>query len=54
MTEKKYNLLEKVAQITADAILEEYNKEELTIKVDDETIKINLKDIALVKTIFNW
>lgn len=35
-------------------ILEEYNNEELTIKVDDETIKINLKDIALVKTIFNW
>ena len=35
-------------------ILEEYNKTELTIKVDDETIKINLKDIALVKTIFNW
>ena len=36
------------------AILEENNNEELTIKVDDETIKINLKDIALVKTIFNW
>lgn len=35
-------------------ILVEYNNEELTIKVDDETIKINLKDIALVKTIFNW
>lgn len=34
--------------------LEEYNNTELTIKVDDETIKINLKDIALVKTIFNW
>lgn len=35
-------------------ILDEYNNTELTIKVDDETIKINLKDIALVKTIFNW
>ena len=35
-------------------IIEEYNNTELTIKVDDETIKINLKDIALVKTIFNW
>ena len=35
-------------------ILEEYNNTELTIKVDDETIKINLKDIALVKTMFNW
>lgn len=35
-------------------ILEEYNKEELTIKVDDETLKINLKDIAIAKTVFNW
>ena len=35
-------------------ILEEYNNTEITIKVDDETIKMNLKDIALVKTIFNW
>ena len=34
--------------------LEEYNNTELTIKVDEETIKINLKDIALVKTISNW
>ena len=35
-------------------ILEEYNKEELTIKVDDVTLKINLKDIAIAKTVFNW
>ncbi len=35
-------------------ILEEYNKDELTIKVDDETLKINLKDIAIAKTVFNW
>ena len=35
-------------------ILEEYNKEVLTIKVDDETLKINLKDIAIAKTVFNW
>ena len=35
-------------------ILEEYNKEELTIKVEDETLKINLKDIAIAKTVFNW
>lgn len=34
--------------------LVEYNKEELTIKVDDMTIKINSKDIAVTKTIFNW
>lgn len=35
-------------------ILEEYNKEELTIKVEDKTLKINLKDIAIAKTVFNW
>lgn len=35
-------------------ILEEYNKDEITIKVDDKTIKINSKDIAVAKTIFNW
>ncbi len=35
-------------------ILEEYNKEELTIKVGNETLKINLKDIAIAKTVFNW
>ncbi len=35
-------------------VLEEYNKEEITIKVDEKTIKINLKDIAAIKTIFNW
>lgn len=34
--------------------LEEYNNDELTIKVNNETIKIELKDIALAKTIFNW
>lgn len=34
--------------------LEEYNKNEITIKTNESTIKIDLKDIALVKTIFNW
>lgn len=34
--------------------LVEYNKEGLTIKVDDTTIKIDSKDIAVTKTIFNW
>jgi ribosome maturation factor RimP len=34
--------------------LEEYNNNELTIKVGETTIKIDLKDIAIVKTIFNW
>ena len=35
-------------------ILEEYNENELTIKVEDATLKINLKDIAIAKTVFNW
>lgn len=34
--------------------LEEYNNNEITIKLDDKSIKINLKDIAIAKTIFNW
>lgn len=34
--------------------LEEYNKNEVTIKTKESTIKIDLKDIALAKTIFNW
>lgn len=34
--------------------LVEYNKEGLTIKVGDATIKIDSKDIAVTKTIFNW
>ena len=37
-----------------NGILEEYNSGELTIKVEDETLKINLKDIAIAKTVFNW
>lgn len=35
-------------------ILEEYNKNEITIKTYESTIKINIKDIAIAKTIFNW
>lgn len=35
-------------------ILEEYNKDEITIKVDEKTIKINSKDIAVARTIFDW
>ncbi len=35
-------------------ILEEYNENELTIKVEETTLKINLKDIAIAKTVFNW
>ncbi len=32
----------------------EYNKEKVTIKVDEKTINIDSKDIAVTKTIFNW
>lgn len=35
-------------------ILEEYNDKEITINLGDKNIKIDLKDIALAKTIFNW
>lgn len=35
-------------------ILKEYNKNEITIETNESTIKIDLKDIALAKTIFNW
>ncbi len=35
-------------------ILTEYNSNEITLKVDEKEIKIDLKDIALAKTIFNW
>ena len=35
-------------------ILEDYNEKELTLKINDETLKIDLKDIAITKTVFNW
>lgn len=35
-------------------ILEEYNKNEITLKVREKTIKINAKDIAVARTIFDW
>ena len=35
-------------------ILTEYNHKEITLKVNEKEIKIDLKDIALAKTIFNW
>lgn len=34
--------------------LEEYNNNEVTIKTNESTIKIDLKDIAISKTIYNW
>ena len=36
-------------------ILESYSAQEgITLKVEDSTVKIDLKNIALVKTIYNW
>ncbi len=36
-------------------ILEDFDKTNgITLKVDNTTIKIDLKDIAVAKTIFNW
>ena len=35
-------------------ILTEYNDKEIVLNVDEKNIKIDLKDIALAKTIFNW
>ena len=35
-------------------VLKEYNDKEITLKIDEKYIKINLKDVALAKTIFNW
>ncbi len=36
-------------------ILEEFNIQDgITLKIDNTTMKIDLKDIAVAKTIFNW
>lgn len=35
-------------------ILKEYNNKEITIEINEEDKKIELKDIALVRTVFNW
>lgn len=34
--------------------LEEYNSNNILLKVENKSIKIDLKDIAIAKTIFNW
>ena len=49
---KLYKPIDKQKEITG--ILEEYNKEEIIIKQNNENIKIDLNNIALAKTIFNW
>lgn len=34
--------------------LDAYNKDMVTLRIEDEIININSKDIAVAKTIFNW
>lgn len=49
---KLYKAIDKQKELVGT--LEEYNENEITIKVNSETIKIDLKNIAIAKTIFNW
>lgn len=49
---KLYKPLDKQKEICG--ILEEYNKDEIIIKQNNENIKIDLNNIALAKTVFNW
>lgn len=35
-------------------VLLEYNNNEIIIKLENENLKIDLKDIALAKTVFDW
>lgn len=50
---KLFKPIEKKKELVG--ILEEFDeKEGITLKVDNRTIKIDLKDIAVAKTIFNW
>ena len=50
VTEKKYNLLERVAQITADAILEEYSdvsKVKITLKKPEAPMKADFSYVGV-------
>ena len=35
-------------------VLENFNEDEITLKIKDNEIKLNRKDISLIKTIYNW
>ncbi len=35
-------------------VLKEYNNNEITIEIDSSDMKIDLKDIAIAKTVYNW
>lgn len=49
---KLYKPIDKQKEIRG--ILEEYNNDEITINVNNKSLKVNLKDIAIAKTIFNF
>ena len=49
---KLFKPIDKQKEITG--VLESYDKNEITISQDDKKIKIDLKNIAIAKTIFNW
>ena len=48
---KLYKPIDKQKEIRG--ILEEYNNDEITINVNNKSLKVNLKDIAIAKTILN-
>lgn len=35
-------------------VLENFNEDEITLKIKNNEIKLNRKDISLIKTIYNW
>lgn len=50
---KLFKPIEKSKELVG--VLEDFNEEEgITLKVDNKLLKIDLKDIAVAKTIFNW
>lgn len=50
---KLFKPIEKTKELVG--ILESFSETEgITLKVDDKVFKIDLKDIAIAKTIFNW
>lgn len=49
---KLYKPIDKQKEIRGT--LEEYNNDEITINFNNKSLKVNLKDIAIAKTIFNF
>ena len=41
-------------QKEVSGILQEYNDKEIILQTHEENMKIDLKNVAIVKTIFNW